>query len=309
MIKTVKKELFEQIMRLRPTLSPKKRRVADFMMEDYKRLFLMSAKEIAHKCQVSEPTITRFVMDLGFSGFGEFEHYLKGLLRIELTSVERLIKASKEIDNASVLEAYRQNTIVNLENMVQSVSEQEIRDLAQMIHSAESILVAGYKASATLAYYFGYLLKKIKAGVVIDTAYSGDNLDAISLHGESLLVFAIAFPRYPQRTIELVEYTKKYNATVVCISDSLKSPVVNLSDHYVIIDMDGFSFIDPFSHIITFLGALIHEIAYIDKAATARRLSQIEDGARRRRDFYTTEQEASQEYDPLKVDYFNHSNI
>jgi DNA-binding MurR/RpiR family transcriptional regulator len=309
MIEAVKKELFEQIIRLRPTLSPKKRRVADFMMEDYKRLFLMSAKEIAHKCQVSEPTITRFVMDLGFSGYGEFEHYLKGLLRIELTSVERLIKASKEIDNASVLEAYRQSTIVNLENMVQSVSEQEIRDLAQMIHSAKSILVAGYKASATLAYYFGYLLKKIKAEVIIDTAYSGDNLDAISLQGESLLVFAIAFPRYPQRTIELVEYTKKYHATVVCISDSLKSPVVSLSDHYVIIDMDGFSFIDPFSHIITFLGALIHEIAYIDKDATARRLSQIEDGARRRRDFYTTEQEESQEYDPLKMDYFNHSNV
>ncbi len=303
MHKTAKKEILEQIIRLRPTLSPKKRRVADFMMEDYKRLFLMSAKEIAHKCKVSEPTITRFVMDLGFSGYGEFEHYLKGLLRIELTSVERLIKTGKELDNASILEAYRQNTIVNLANMVQSVSEQEIRNLAQMIHRAESILVAGYKASATLAYYFGYLLKKIKEGVIIDTAYSGDNLDAISLHGESLLVFAIAFPRYPQRIIELVEYTKTYNATVVCISDSLKSPVVNLSDHYVIIDMDGFSFIDPFSHIITFLGALIHEIAYIDKEATARRLSQIEDGSKRRRDFYTTEQEEPQEYDPLKMDY------
>jgi DNA-binding MurR/RpiR family transcriptional regulator len=309
MIETAKKELFERIIRLRPGLSPKKRRVADFMMEDYKRLFLMSAKEIAQQCQVSEPTITRLVMDLGFGGYGEFEHYLKGLLRIELTSVERLIKAAKELDNASTLEAYRQNTIANLENMVQSVSQQEVQNLAQMIYGAESILVAGYKASATLAYYFGYLLKKIKAGVVIDTAYSGDNLDTISLHGESLLVFAIAFPRYPRRTIELVEYTKKCNATVVAVSDSLKSPVVNLSDHYVIIDMEGFSFIDPFSHIITFLGALIHEIAYIDKEATARRLSQIEDGARRRRDFYTTEQEASQEYDPLKMEYFDHSNV
>jgi DNA-binding MurR/RpiR family transcriptional regulator len=309
MHETVKKELFERIIRLRPTLSPKKRRVADFMMEDYKRLFLMSAKEIAQKCEVSEPTITRLVMDLGFGGYGEFEHYLKSLLKIELTSVERLIKASKEVDNASILEAYRQNTIANLDNMMQSVSEQEIRNLAQLIHQAPWALVAGYKASATLAYYFGYLLKKVKESVIIDTAYAGDNLDSISLRGESLLVFAIAFPRYPQRAIELVEYSKKYNATVVCISDSLKSPVVNLSDHYVIIDMDGFSFIDPFSHIITFLGALIHEIAYIDKEATALRLSLIEDGARRRRDFYTTDQEDLKEYDPLKVDYFNHSSV
>ena len=306
MHETVKKELFEQIIRLRPTLSPKKRRVADFMMEDYKRLFLMSAKEIAQNCQVSEPTITRFVTDLGFSGYGEFEHHLKGLLRIELTSVERLIKAGQETGNVSTLEAYCQNTIGNLEIMMQSVSEQEIRNLAQMIHSVKSVLVAGYKASATLAYYFGYLLKKIKEGVIIDTAYSWETLDAISLHGESLLVFAIAFPRYPQRTIELVEYTKKYHSTVVCISDSLKSPVVNLSDHYVIIDMEGFSFVDPFSHIMTFLGALIHEIAYIDKDATAQRLSLIEEGARKRHDFYTTEQDESQRYDPLKMDHINH---
>ena len=299
MHETVKKELFERIIRLRPALSPKKRRVADFMMEDYKRLFLMSAKEIAQECEVSEPTITRFVTDLGFGGYGEFEHYLKGLLKIELTSVERLIKASKEVENTTTLEAYRQNTIVNLENMVQSVSEQEIRNLANLIYKAQSILIAGYKASATLAYYFGYLLKKVKEGVIIDTAYAGDNLDTISLRGSSLLVFAIAFPRYPQRTIELVEYTKKYEATVISITDSLKSPVVDLSDHYVIIDMDGFSFIDPFSHIITFLGALIHDIAYIDKEATALRLSQIEDGARRRQDFYTTEQEDLEEYNPL----------
>ena len=114
MHETVKKELIEQIIRLRPTLSPKKRRVADFMMEDYKRLFLLSAKEIARKCEVSEPTITRLLMDLGFSGYGEFEQYLKGLLRIELTSVERLLKAERQGEQTSTLAAHYQNTLLNL---------------------------------------------------------------------------------------------------------------------------------------------------------------------------------------------------
>jgi hypothetical protein len=57
---------------------------------------------------------------------------------------------------------------------------------------------------------------------------------------------------------------------------------------------------------VTLLGALIHEIAYIDKDATARRLSQIEDGARKRHDFYTTKQDEAEIYDPLKMDYINH---
>ncbi|UCH20288.1 MAG: MurR/RpiR family transcriptional regulator [Deltaproteobacteria bacterium] len=301
MIEPGRKELFDQIIRIRPTLSPKKRRVADFMMEDYKRLFLMSAKEIAEKCQVSEPTITRFVMDLGFNGYGGFEQYLKGLLRDELTSVERLLKTSRVTDETATLNAYNQNTVMNLENMAKSVSEEELKNLATMICNAESVLVAGYKASATLAYYFGYLLNKIKEGVFIDTIHSWENLDYIAVHGKSLLVFVIAFPRYPFRAIKLIEYAKQYESKIVSLSDSLKSPVVNLADHYVIIDMEGFSFVDPFAHIITFLGALIHEIAYHDERATARRLSKIEDGVRRRRDFYSEEKEVYADYDPLAI--------
>lgn len=309
MIETVRKDLFDQIIRIRPELSPKKRRVADFMMEDYKRLFLMSAKEIAEKCQVSEPTITRFVMDLGFNGYGEFEQYLKRLLRDELTSVERLLKSSRETDETSTLKAYSQNTVMNLENLVKSVSEEELKSLATMIYNAESVMVAGYKASATLAFYFGYLLNKIKEGVFIETLHSWENLDYIALHGKSLLVFVIAFPRYPFRAIKLIEYAKQYEAEVVCLSDSLKSPVVNLADYYVVIDMEGFSFVDPFAHIITFLGALVHEIAYHDKKATARRLSKIEDGVRRRRDFFSEEKEVQKDYDPLKIDFNDNSSI
>lgn len=305
MIESIRKELFEQIVRIRPGLSPKKRRVADFMMEDYKRLFLMSAKEIARKCQVSEPTITRFVMDLGFSGYGEFEQYLKELLRDELTSVERLLKADHETDVTTTLNAYSQNTTMNLENMLQSVSDAEIKNIAQMIFEAESVMVAGYKASSALAVYLGYLLKKIKEGVLIDTAYAWDNLDYIAVHGRSMLLFVIAFPRYPLRAIEIIEYAKQYKSKVICLSDSLKSPIINLADHFVVVDMEGFSFVDPFSHIITFLGALVHEIAYIDKNATAKRLSKIEDGVRRRQDFFSEEKEELTDYDPLKIEYYN----
>ena len=78
-MKSAKKDLFDKIIRVYPKLSPKKRRVADLIMNDYKNIFLMTAKEIAEKCDVSEPTIVRFSVDMGFSGYAEFLQYMKGV--------------------------------------------------------------------------------------------------------------------------------------------------------------------------------------------------------------------------------------
>ena len=305
MINSAKKELFERIIRAYPNLSPKKRVVADFILNDYKSLFLTNAKELAQTCGVSEPTVMRFVMDLGFNGFGEFEQYVKGLLHIELTSVERLLKTSQTAQQTTTLEAYVRNTVGNLENMVNTVSAQEVEHVARTLHASPSVLVAGYRASAVLASYFGYLLRKVRSGVQVDTAYLPDTLDQIAAGGSSMALFLIAFPRYPRRAIELIEYAKYYDVQIIGLSDTPKSPIVTLADHFLIIDMEGLSFVDPFSHVITFLGALIHEIAFIDKAATVKRLSRIEDGVRRREEFYSVETvEPPSGHDPLDPSYY-----
>ena len=245
-------------------------------------------------------------MDLGFSGFGEFEQYLKTLLRIELTSVDRFLKTGAPDEHSGTLNAFHQNTLANLENMINTVSEQEVSELSQQIFTAKKVMVAGYKLSATLAIYFGYLLKKIKSGVLIDTVFAAENLDSIALNEEDMLLLVIAFPRYPRRAIELVEYAEKYNTRIVCLTDSLKCPLVSCADAYIIIDMEGHSFVDPFAHIITFLGALIHGVAQIDKAATAERLSRIEEGVHRRKDFYLDESAEPNRYSRLEIDH--HSN-
>jgi DNA-binding MurR/RpiR family transcriptional regulator len=282
-----KKELFEKILRVWPDLSQKKKRVADFILEDYKRIFLLTAKEFAQQCDVSEPTIVRFVMDLGFSGYSDFMRYIKGLLHIELTSVDRMAKASKKFNGGTTLETYYQNTAINLGNMMNSISEGDVKSIAQMVYSASSVIVAGYRASASLATYFGYLLRKIRDEVLIDTVFKGETLDHIALHGPSILLIVIAFPRYPNTAIEIIKYAKKYNVLVFGLSDTHKSPIISLSDRYCIIDVEGVSFVDPFAHIITFLGVLIHEIAFLDRENTIKRLAKIEDGIRNRKDFYT----------------------
>ena len=286
-MKSAKKDLFDKIIRVYPTLSPKKRRVADLIMNDYKNIFRMTAREIAEKCEVSEPTIIRFSVDLGFSGYTDFLHYMKGVLHTELTSAERLTRTRRNFDEGTTIQRYCQNAILNLQNLMTSISDTELKKVSQTIFQAEKVYVVGYRASATLAYHFGYLLKKVRENVAIDTDLSWELMDALNGSGRETVVVIIAFPRYPRRTIEILKYAKQCKVRTIGLSDTPKSPIITLSDQYIIIDIEGVSFVDPFAHIIAFLGALVHEIAFLDNDAAMRCISKFDFGVKAANEFYT----------------------
>ncbi len=277
----------EKIVTAYPSLSPKKRRVADLVMKDYKAIFFMTAKELARKCDVSEPTIVRFAADLGFSGYTELLDYMKGLLHTELTSVERLQSTQHRFEQGSTLEKYCRNAIRNLENLISGFPVEDMKEIARAISDAEVVYVAAYRASATLAHHFGYLLKKVRSNVFLDTSLSWELIDALYTAPAGTLLFAIAFPRYPRKTIELIEYARKCNVHVVGLSDHARSPVVTAADRHLIVDIEGVSFIDPFAHIITFLGALVHEITSVASERALNALSSFDRGVKVANEFYS----------------------
>ena len=289
-MKSAKKDLFDKIIRVYPKLSPKKRRVADLIMNDYKNIFLMTAREIAEKCDVSEPTIIRFSVDMGFSGYAEFLHYMKGVLHTELTSAERLTRTRRKPDEGTTIQRYCQNAIHNLQNLMTSVADVELKKIASSIYKADRVYVVGYRASATLAYHFGYLLKKVRENVTIDTDLSWELMDALNKCGRNTLMVVIAFPRYPRRTIEILKYANQCNVQTIGLSDTPTSPIITFADQYVMIDIEGVSFVDPFAHIIAFLGALVHEIAFIDNEEAMRCISKFDSGVKAANEFYTEDE-------------------
>jgi DNA-binding MurR/RpiR family transcriptional regulator len=87
-----------------------------------------------------------------------------------------------------------------------------------------------------------------------------------------------------------LKYAQKCKVQTIGLSDTPKSPIITLSDQYVIIDIEGVSFVDPFAHIIAFLGALVHEIAFLDNEAALCSISKFDRGVKAANEFYTEDE-------------------
>lgn len=300
---SVEKEFFKRITQAYPDLSVKKKRVADFVLKNYKQVSLMTARELSVQCDVSEPTIIRFTTDLGFSGYLDFLRNVKEIVQASFSSIDLLMNATKDPNGSSTLERYGKNAIANLENLMASISPEEIKAVAKVIFEAQNVFVVGYRAAGISASYFGYFLKRIRKNVVVDTNLTWEIQDTLPAYAKNAVVFAVTFRRYAKKGIQFLEYAKDNGATVICLTDSMVSPAINLSDHYIVIDFKGVSFVDPLAHVIAYLGALIHEITFMDTDKTMRALKAFEDQVAMKNEFVVNDSSSTWMPDKDKMEF------
>ena len=72
------------------------RAIAKFIIENYEKAAYMTAASLGSRTGVSESTVVRFALKLGYEGYPEMQRALQELTRTKLTSVQRM-----EVTNTS----------------------------------------------------------------------------------------------------------------------------------------------------------------------------------------------------------------
>ena len=97
-----------------PTFSKGQKRIARYITDSYDKAAFMTASRLGKTVGISESTVVRFAVELGYDGYPNMQRALQEMIRSRLTSTQRIKAAGELYGHQDVLGAVLQSDIRRL---------------------------------------------------------------------------------------------------------------------------------------------------------------------------------------------------
>ncbi|MDR6225110.1 DNA-binding MurR/RpiR family transcriptional regulator [Desmospora profundinema] len=257
-------------------MSKSHRKIAAYVERHPDTSPFLTAAKLAKKTGVSEATVVRFAVSLGYTGYTEMQRSLQERLRERLTTVERLHMAEDLYPEESrVAFEVLQDDLSNLKQTVNQLNPRFFADAVNRIGSAENIAVVAFRSSHSLGYFLTFYLDLILKNTEL-VIHSDTMFERLSALGENDLVIGIGFPRYTARTVQALQYARSRGIPTLALTDSNGSPLARESDVYLIASSRLPSYVDSFTAPLALINALLTAVGRTYKKKAAKRLEEME---------------------------------
>jgi DNA-binding MurR/RpiR family transcriptional regulator len=273
----IKNSLINKIEKAIPTMSKGQKSIASYILANYERAAYMTAARIGEDAGVSESTVVRFAMELGFDGYPHFQKVLQEELKVRLTSVQRMRASVKLTDNDDILGAVLQSDLEKLKKTIETLDRKTFNLAVDLILGANKIYILGVRSAAPLAAFLGFYFNLVFDNVrLVHTTSVSEMFEQILPVTSGDVVIGISFPRYSKRTIKAMEYSRTTGATVIAITDKAGTPVADSADICLLAPSDMASFVDSLVAPLSLINALIVAIGYKRQAIVTKTLEKLE---------------------------------
>ncbi|MFF9914518.1 MurR/RpiR family transcriptional regulator [Streptomyces sp. NPDC013457] len=206
-------------------LTPTQRRIAHCMVRRAGDVAFLSSVELADLAGVSQPSVTRFAVALGFDGYPALRRHLR-----------EVAPAGEASEKAGEHNEYQQAVLAEIENL-RHLAElladpAPVARAGRLLAASRPLPVLGLRAASSQARGFAYFAAKVHPDVrLLDEGGSmlTDRVDAAVRAGATALL-CFALPRHPREVVEALEYARGAGLTVVTVAESAFAPVAAHSD-------------------------------------------------------------------------------
>ena len=259
------------------TFSKGQRLIAKYITESYDKAAFMTASKLGKKVGVSESTVVRFAVELGYDGYPSMQKAIQEMVLNRLTSVQRIEVANDRMEGQDVISTVLRADAEKLRLTEELLDRQEFTKAVQAILDTDRVYILGVRSAAPLANFLGYYLNYMFNNVhVISGASVGEMFEKIVGVTNEDVVIAFSFPRYSASTTKGARYCRSAGATVIGFTDNRQSPLGLTSDHVLVAKSDMLSLVDSLVAPLSIVNALIAAVAAKREKELSRTFANLE---------------------------------
>ena len=252
--------------------------LATYITDNYDKAVFLTAARMGEIVGVSESTVVRFAMSLGYKGYPEFQKALEELVRNKLNSVQRMEVTYGRISQSKILETVLQSDADKLKTTLEKIDHNAFELAVDMILNAKTIYVVGIRSCAPLASFLSFYLNLMFDHVkLLHTNSASEIFEQMVRIDENDVIIGISFPRYSMRTLKALEFANNRSAKVITITDSIHSPMNLYSSCNLIADSDMASIVDSLVAPLSVINALIVALCMKKQKEVAKTLTALEE--------------------------------
>ena len=253
------------------------RAIANFILDNYDKAAFMSATKLGLLVHVSESTVVRFAMQLGYDGYTSMQRDLQELIRGRLTSLQHMQSNGIELEGADLMVGVLQRDLVRLRHVVEHADGEAFERAVETVVNARRIYIVGFRSSSFLAGYLNFYYRLIFNNVTLVQGGAAGTFDQMFRVREGDVVIVISFPRYSELAIKALEFAHDRGAQIVGITDSEISPICEMADTALLVRNEMISFIDSLSAPMSMVNALILATAQRKGADVSAAFEEMEE--------------------------------
>ncbi len=260
------------------SMSKGQKLLAGYITDYYDNAVFLTAAKLGETVGVSESTVVRFAVHLGYKGYPEFQQSLEEMVRGKLSAIQHTEVSYGRIGRSGVLESVLRADMEKIKGTLEKIDRHAFQLAVDTILSARRIYVAGIRSCAPLAAFLAFYLNFMFDNVTnLQTNSSSELFEQMVRIGREDVIIGISFPRYSMRTLKALEFANNRSAKVITLTDSVHSPMNLYSSCNLIADSDMISIADSLVAPLSVINALITALCIRRQDEVAGTLDALED--------------------------------
>lgn len=269
-------DIYQKLAAEMKHMSKTQAKISKYILDHQNSVSFYNVRKLAQVVNVSEASIIRFAVFLGFKGYPELREALQQATQQQLSAKDRLIMSyqaySKESDVLDVMKDDVNNIIQTMENIDLNV----IKEICTEIMRAKRVFVISCRSAASLGSFFFYYLHLMLDEVVLITSLA-DDIERLETVTEDDLFIGLSFERYSKATCRIMQYAKNKGCRTISITDGILSPLIPYSDHYLLCSTQMPSFLDSFVAPLSVINVLITFIGREENTVLESKLQKYDE--------------------------------